>query len=275
MYARFRELIVRRLLAAALAVVVALTTIGVALGAGAIPLTAQLPGHIQASAKKRCKPAKKKKKTAAARKTRRKKCPKSSKPGRAGATGPAGAAGSPGPAGPLGPMGPAGPTGGTGATGTPGTAGTPGAQGTTGPTGATGPSNPQDMAFIAPGALDGLTWTNQPAALTELNGTAARRTQFELSNVSQVRLTENVLTAGAAGPPAAKLRAQYSTDQSSWSYLDGASGPSLNIDTVGLHVSPWVTVTAGAKADVYLRIVGLDGNGTADPILGRLDLQLK
>jgi hypothetical protein len=267
MYARCRELIVRRLLAA-LAVVVGLTTIGVALGAGAIPLTAQLRGHIQASAKKRCKPPKKKKKTTA----RRNKCPKGSKPGGAGATGPPGAAGSPGTAGTLGPMGPAGPPGGTGATGTRGTTGT---QGTTGPTGATGPSNPQDMAFIAPGALDGLTWTNQPAALTELNGTTARRTQFDLSNVSQVRLTENVLTAGAAGPPAAKLRAQYSTDQSSWSYLDGASGPSLNIDSVGLQVSPWVTVTAGAKADVYLRIVGLDGNGTADPVLGRLDLQLK
>jgi hypothetical protein len=85
----------------------------------------------------------------------------------------------------------------------------------------------------------------------------------------------NVFAAGAAGPPPAKLRAQYSTDQSSWNYLDGSSGPSVNEDTTGLQVSSWVNLAAGAKADVFLRIVGLDGDGSTDPFFGRLDIQVK
>jgi len=137
--------------------------------------------------------------------------------------------------------------------------------------GAGGVSLPEDITFLAVGA--NVAWTNQPAALTEFLGATRNRTKYDLTNATQVRLIVNVMVAGATTP--AKIRAQYSTDLSTWYYLDGASGPSVDINTTGLKVSAWVNLAAGAKADVYLRIVGIDGNGAADPAFGNIALQVK
>jgi hypothetical protein len=72
-----------------------------------------------------------------------------------------------------------------------------------------------------------------------------------------VRLVVNIAAGGAATP--ARIRAQYSTDQSGWDYLNGGSGPSVDIDSARLVTSPWTPLASNAKADSYLRIVGLDG----------------
>jgi hypothetical protein len=93
-----------------------------------------------------------------------------------------------------------------------------------------------------------------------------------MTNALEARLIVNVETAGAA---TAKLRVQYSIDQSSWSYLDGSAGPSVDINTTGLKVSSWVSIAAGAKGDRFLRLVGLDGNDTADPAFGLVLVQFK
>ena len=115
-------------------------------------------------------------------------------------------------------------------------------------------------------------WSNMPAALTEIWGLAASRQRVDLSDATQVRLQVNVNGAGAAG---SQLRAQYSTDQVSWNYLDGGTGPAAAVDAIGLAVSSWVTVTAGAKSDVYLRIIGINGDGAADPTFGIIQLQVR
>jgi hypothetical protein len=81
-------------------------------------------------------------------------------------------------------------------------------------------------------------------------GTTVGRLKADLTAASQVRLISNVATAGAG---AAAIRAQYSTDQLSWNYLDGTAGPSVTVGTPGLKVSGWVNVTAAAKADVFIR----------------------
>jgi hypothetical protein len=36
-----------------------------------------------------------------------------------------------------------------------------------------------------------------------------------------------------------------------------------------------VNLAAGAKADVFLRVVGQDGNGAASPLFGNIELQTK
>ena len=103
-------------------------------------------------------------------------------------------------------------------------------------------------------------------------GTTVGRLKADLTAASQVRLISNVATAGAG---AAAIRAQYSTDQSSWNYLDGSAGPSVTVSTTGLRVSGWVSVTAAAKADVFIRAVGIAGDATADPAFANVLLQVK
>ncbi len=121
-------------------------------------------------------------------------------------------------------------------------------------------------------AGDNLQWRNMPAALTEIFNATIHRTMVDLSNATQARLTVGV---GRAGFATAELRGQYSTDGATWFYLDGTSGPSVPINAVGLQVSSWVNLDAGAQADVYIRIVGINGNGAADPRFGLITIQFR
>jgi hypothetical protein len=136
----------------------------------------------------------------------------------------------------------------------------------------TGPAwsyNPFVVTILAGNA--NLTWSNMPNTLTELPVAPRYRTRVDLSNVTQARITVVVMVAGAA---TARLAVQYSTDQVTWNYLDGFSGPFVNINTTGLQVSSWVNISSGARGDVYLRIVGLNGNG-ASPQFGLITVQFR
>lgn len=114
-------------------------------------------------------------------------------------------------------------------------------------------------------------WSNQPAALTEFMGETNRRNKYDLSNFSMARLTAFIyIFTGAAG---AVIAVQYSTDQTIWDYLDGVSGPSVNVGSLGLQVSSYVDIVSAAKTDVFLRIVGSGGNGVAGPEFTIVSLQ--
>jgi hypothetical protein len=126
------------------------------------------------------------------------------------------------------------------------------------------------VPVVAPSAA--VAWAAQPAALTELLGLAIHRTLADLTGCTEARLVANVSAAGAAG---AKLRAQYSLDAAAWSYLDGASGPEVAIDAMGLVASAWTALEAAAAADVYLRLIGINGDGVASPALGAVALQVR
>lgn len=118
------------------------------------------------------------------------------------------------------------------------------------------------------------TWTDQPAGNTELFGLTDRRTKFDLTRFTEVRLVANVEVAGVTG---AKLRGEYSTNESAWNDIEngGGSGPEVAIDATGTQVSSWVLIPSGAQADVFLRIVGIDGDGAGDPDLGLIALQFR
>jgi hypothetical protein len=170
-------------------------------------------------------------------------------------------------------------TGSQGSPGVSGSAGTPGAAGAVGATGATGPAGPgpatpANVPLLSEnwGTFGNASWSNQPAPLTELFGTTAGRVRTDLTASTQVRLVSNVAQAGTA---TAAIRVQYSTDQAAWNYLDGGTGPAVNINPTGVKVSSWVDLTAPAKADVFLRVVGINGDGTADPGFGNIILQVK
>jgi hypothetical protein len=115
-----------------------------------------------------------------------------------------------------------------------------------------------------------VTWTNQPAALTELFGTVHRRARLDLTYASQSRVMAQVSTLGATS---AILMAQYSVDETAWSNL---SDPlAIGGGVAGTRVTAWTDIPVGALGDVYLRIVGQDGNGAADPILGVIQIQYR
>jgi hypothetical protein len=176
-------------------------------------------------------------------------------------------------------------TGGTGPTGPTGPTGATGGTGATGATGATGITVPTSIVFLAAdecgldanstcGNADLTTvWPNMPNAQTEFFGATAMRTKFDLTNSTQARLLVNVgPTAGSAG---STLAVQYSTNQTTWLDLvtGGLSVPITAANT--LQVSNFTNLVAGAKADVFLRVVGAGGNGTVDPRFGNVQLQVK
>lgn len=130
---------------------------------------------------------------------------------------------------------------------------------------------PQAVPLLAPGGS--VSWVAMPAALAEFGGLAIHRAAADLAGATQARLAANVATAGAATP--ARLRVQYSTDLAAWAYLDGSAGPSVDIDSTGLKVSSWVSLAAAAAADVYLRLVGIDGDGVTSPAFGAVMLQVR
>jgi hypothetical protein len=116
-----------------------------------------------------------------------------------------------------------------------------------------------------------VTWTNMPLADTEFSNLP--RDKLDLSGYTQARLIVRLTVAGASG---ADLRAQYSLNQSSWANLDGANGPELSVDSAGTLDSGWFVLDANARVnDVFLRIMGKDGNGTADPQFRNILLRFK
>jgi hypothetical protein len=120
--------------------------------------------------------------------------------------------------------------------------------------------------------LEPVTLTDLPAALTEFNGQTHRRRRHDMTRVTRARVVAQVETAGAAG---SDVRIQYSTDEMAWDYLDHAAGPSAGLDNTGVETDGYVNLHANAKADVFLRLVTIGGDGAADPVVGAVELQLQ
>lgn len=119
----------------------------------------------------------------------------------------------------------------------------------------------QDAALTA--------WTNMPAVLTEFRAILNTRTKLDLTNATYSRITVRVGVAPAAN---AKIKVQYSADETTWYDFCSVTMPATaNLTNVGA----WTAVNAGAKADVFIRLVGIDGNGAADPTFGLITLQIK
>ena len=203
-------------------------------------------------------------------------------PGPAGAPGERGPAGSAGPAGPQGPAGQPGPTG---PAGSPGRDGAAGAQGPAGPAGPTGPAGKAGAA--GPQGAQGPTGPAGPSTVyvtlnaSQLNlsllagvlGEAAgrrTRTRVNLAPYTKARL---IAAVDVAGP--GTLLVQRSTDQTTWTALDGATGPSVSMATAGGATSaerPIAGATLGAQ---WLRLATRDGTGLlTGPQVGAVVLEL-
>ncbi len=116
------------------------------------------------------------------------------------------------------------------------------------------------------------TWTNMPATLTEFLGNTWHFTKFDMSGFSQARLTAQIEVAGSTN---AKLRVQHSGLGITWATLDGSTEPSVAIGSAGIKVSDWVSLEPDARSDRFLRLIGLDGDGAADPQFALIVVQFR
>ncbi len=124
-----------------------------------------------------------------------------------------------------------------------------------------------------------ITWTDQPAAVTELLGNISRRAYVVLPNGADFRFYCVVMTASAAA--GAVLYPQFSTDAGgTWADLQSGgttTAGQIDLTTTGSKVTGWVALAAGAKVDpVLLRVVGkTGGTATGDPGVGATGLILR
>lgn len=129
---------------------------------------------------------------------------------------------------------------------------------------------------LAVPVLAALQWTNMPAALSFWFSTAtvAKGVQrLDLTGYTQVRLLVN--KQATAGATAAKLILRYKASpftQAVADYSDiGTSEVSVAVNVANAYLDTgWINLSAGAKADVFLALMGLGGDGTIDPNFGTI-----
>jgi hypothetical protein len=115
-------------------------------------------------------------------------------------------------------------------------------------------------------ATPGIIWTNMPAGLTTwLHTTNTTLTQdatyvTDLTEYTECRLFTSIQVAGAGATTLIKV--QYATTIAG-AYSDLVS---LTIgNTTGAKDTLWQPIPTGANGLVFIRLVGQNGNGVADP----------
>jgi hypothetical protein len=118
------------------------------------------------------------------------------------------------------------------------------------------------------------TWSNMPSTLQFFDSSSAYVTQIDLTYYNQVRLIVN--KQGTAGATGSKLLIRYQATTGApfteSSYLAiGTSEVSLAVDTTNnILTTSWIDLASGAKSDVWVALMGIDGDTTADPVFGNI-----
>lgn len=121
---------------------------------------------------------------------------------------------------------------------------------------------PAMTVYAASFGDDPYTTRNTPAGVTDPYG-ANYHAKVDLSRVDSARVV--AVISQNVGNVAARMAVQYSLDGvGGWTYLDGVDGPYVLLTTpVGAKVGAWINLAAGAQADVFVRWITLNGNGSA------------
>jgi len=115
------------------------------------------------------------------------------------------------------------------------------------------------------------TWTNMPAALTELFGATNARFFRDTTNATGYRLYVNQAVAGFAG---ADLNLQCSADNVTFIAADTGSAGEVDVGTgTGLKNGNEVDLVPGCIGSLYWRLVGKQGNGVVDPSFRQIKVQ--
>lgn len=123
-------------------------------------------------------------------------------------------------------------------------------------------------------------WTNMPLALSMFMGTAtaAKHVQkINLTGFTQVRLL--VFKSTTAGAAASKLILRYRTtfSQTATDFSDiGTSEVSVAVNVQNSFLDTgYINLAAGAKAEVFVALLGSGGDGTLDPAFGIIEAEFK
>jgi hypothetical protein len=121
------------------------------------------------------------------------------------------------------------------------------------------------------------TWSNMPSTLQFFDSSAAFITVAELTAFTQVRLLINKL--GTSGATNSKIYLRYSTtySQTASSYSAiGTSSVELAINQSNQFLeTAWINLATGAKADVFIALVGDGGDSAADPVFGMIAAEFR
>lgn len=120
--------------------------------------------------------------------------------------------------------------------------------------------------------IDGPVVINQiGSAVEELF--AGARTKFDLTAFTEAELV--VAITKDLPDNSASLGIQFSLNEATWSFLDGATGPNAKLDSVRTATSSFQPITGSAKTDVFLRLVAFSGSGQAAAKVGNIHLVVK
>lgn len=128
--------------------------------------------------------------------------------------------------------------------------------------------------MVVPLQIDGnqTAWTNMPAETTLFLGNAAKVYKIDLSRFSQCCL--RFVKLGVAAPTGARLVLKYhtsfTTTASTYSDIGTVAVSGLCDGTNTFIDSGWTDLVSEAKAEVYVTLVGIGGNGTLDPVFGSI-----
>jgi hypothetical protein len=129
-----------------------------------------------------------------------------------------------------------------------------------------------DVDVYSSGTTDA-KWLKMPAATTELFGDTYSRVKSDLTYATYYRIVVNQTVAGYN---TADLNLQYSTDNVNYQAADTAAAGECAVGAgIGVKVGSWAALVAGAQSDVWLRIVGKQGNGTVSPVWRQIRVQFK
>ena len=130
----------------------------------------------------------------------------------------------------------------------------------------------EQVVFTYLFGLGNAGFTNLGAGPTEpaQSGVNIRLVLPDLSRFTELRMVGVTQTVGATGD----MKFQYSTDDSTWVDLQ-TNLYDLSL-AAGPHATAWEAIPAGAQADlIVVRLVAVNGNGTEDPVVRGVELQVR
>jgi hypothetical protein len=126
-------------------------------------------------------------------------------------------------------------------------------------------------------ATASVTLSNQSASDQFLANNNRNIRLLNLNNVIQVRLSTRVVTASVSiNNPRIILRYSNTFSTTVGNYLDiGVTEVSVPLNVIGVINSGWVTLANGVTGDVFSTIIQRGGDGTADPSIGNIVVEMK
>lgn len=117
-----------------------------------------------------------------------------------------------------------------------------------------------------------LALTAQPNSEQPLANSLRSAVAVQTHGYTEARLTAIVM-ALSASVNSPRIYLQYSTDGVNWTG-DGTGG-NISLSSTGAKETAWIALPAGAIGNIYVRVAQNGGNGSANPALGNVTIQLR